>query len=184
MRRLVALMAAVALLVPFTGLVQAGSGSPGHPPASPHAYGRFLMAEYGGDPIGWVTFDVRLATDSTASPTPASFFRFDALPGVAGPGGTGWPVTTRSVIASLGSYQESGCCGNPNVLFINGFECFYFPQGAETGCRPFTAAFFDVGPGGRSDFFRWGEAPVDPPPGWEPPQYRVASGNITVDLGQ
>lgn len=62
-------------------------------------------------------------------------------------------------------------------MYIDGFECFYFPQGAPTGCRPFTAAFFDVGPGGRGDFFQWGET------GLPLNDYGVAAGNITVDLG-
>jgi hypothetical protein len=181
MRRFVALIAAVALLASFTGLAFAGDGGYGGTAAGPRAYGRFLMAEYGGGPIGWVTFDVRLAANSPSNTTPDSLFRFDALPGVASPGV--WPVTTRSVVASLGSYHEDVDPRHPDVVFINGFECFYFPLGAETGCRPFTASFFDVGPLGRNDFFRWGETPIHPPAGWEPPEYRVAAGNITVVLG-
>lgn len=174
MRRVLALIAAVALLMPFTGLAVAANGGSGDTAAGPHAFGRVLIGESGGGPIGWIKFDLRPATN--ANPVPG-YFQFDALPGV-----TGYPVTTRSAIGGLGWYHEDGCCGYPDVAFIYGVECLYY-SGTDYYCHNFTAAFFDGGPGTSHDFIRWGEAPVSPPPGWEPPEYWTGAGDLTVNLG-
>lgn len=175
MRRLLALAVAVGLLIPFTGLTQAANGGSGDTSAGPRGFGHFLFGDENGA-IGSVSFDVRQPTVSDPMP---GRFQIDFLPNA---GGAGWPIMTRSVVASVNFRHESGCCGYPDIVDVRGFDCFYFPT-PESACRPFLAQFFDVGRGTGGDFFRYGEDNDSPPPGWEPPEYWVGEGTLTVNLG-
>lgn len=168
MRRLVALLLAMALLIPSAGLAAGANGGSGDTAAGPHAFGRFLIREYGGEPFGWVTIDVRSATPDNPDP---GLFRFEALE----PDVTGYPSTTRAAITATDWYHEAGCCGYPDVLIIWGVECQYFANG--NFCRDFIAGFYDVGPGVGQDFFRWGNVAEDMV------EFGVAEGTLTVTLG-
>ena len=173
---MLALIAAVALLVPFTGLAQAGNGGSGDTAAGPHGFGRFLIGNETG-PLGWVTFDVRPATpvSELGNPTVPGTFRFDALPGA-----TGIPATTRSAVGWVNFYYEE-CCGNPDldVAVMFGVECLYYTNQPvpANDCRDFVAGFYDAGPGTRHDFFRWGPTPETMT------EYWIGQGTLTVNLG-
>ena len=168
MRRLIALLMAVALLVPFAGLAQ-GAGTPPAQATGPHAFGHFLIGD-GTTAIGWVTIDVRPSTSSRPDP---GLFLFEALPGVPDV-----PATTRAAIIWTDFYHESVCCGFPDSLSMGGHEVLYFP-GPWNHYREFWAGFFDVGAGPGTDFMRW--ANTADMPAFD--EWVVMQGNLTVDLG-
>jgi hypothetical protein len=164
------MVVAIALLLPSAGIAAASNGGSGGTAAGPHAFGRVQVGEYGGGPIGWVTFDVH---PSTAAHPGFGTFQFDGLKGV-----TNYPVTTRAVVEYVDFYPEEDCCGFPDVAIIFGTECLYYSSG-ENYCRDFTAGVYDGGPGTRHDFFRWDvrNAPESLT------EYWTGQGSLTVNLG-